>query len=399
MVEYIISASESGQHVIKYCKHLYPKAQNGFLHKMLRKKNITVNGKKADGAAILSEGDYVRFYLSDDVLAEIAGDAKKDISVDRSDVQRSSAGNAGKMIKQDRNENFFNPERFKGRILYEDENLILFDKPAGMLSQKADRNDNSANEYLLTYLESKGQLPIGFVPSVCNRLDRNTSGILLFAKSHGAAKELSQLLRDRTFGKYYLAVVLGEVNKPFRLTGFLEKDKKNNQVSVKEVYKQELSDADMENVTTRTDAVRFVEGQADRKKEKDKASSICTDVIPILTNGSVSIVRVHLLTGKTHQIRAHMASVGHPLIGDPKYGNSRREKTIYTEFSVGAKDIPKRQLLHSQSVVFPKAVGTEGELKALASLSGKAFYTQLPEDMDTFLSAVGITDRSFVISL
>ena len=366
MVEYIVSASESGQHVIRFCKHLYPKAQNGFLHKMLRKKNITVNGKKADGAKVLSEGDRVRFYLSDEVLSSISKETSISMVADIS-----------------------------SHIIYEDDHLILFNKPAGMLSQKAKPSDISANEYLLSYLESGQELPVGFVPSVCNRLDRNTSGILLFAKSHGGAKQLAELLRDRTFGKYYLAVVAGKVEKPFRLTGMLEKDRKTNQVTVKQVYMQELTD-EISRFGTVSEENEEKQSKTDERKQ-DKM--ICTLVWPVQTNGYVSLVRVHLLTGKTHQIRAHLASVGHPLIGDPKYGDPRKEKAILAEFSVKGKDIPKRQLLHSQRVTFPKMTDAEGTKGALAALSEKTFYTKLPEDMDHFLNAVGITDRSFLAAI
>ncbi|MCR5338475.1 MAG: RluA family pseudouridine synthase [Lachnospiraceae bacterium] len=376
---------------------------------MLRKKNITVNGKKADGAAILSKGDQVRFYLSDEVLSSISKDdsSSKDERGTGSEAKNKRQSGTGTDNKNTKEEKKYD---IAEHILYEDDHLILFDKPAGMLSQKAKPDDISANEYLLSYLESKQEMPVGFVPSVCNRLDRNTSGILLFAKSHGAAKQLAELLRDRTFGKYYLAVIAGKVEKPFRLTGMLAKDRKTNQVSVKEVYKQELTNeiSRFETDADETGEKYEKSDKADTKQEKtNKAGKderkpdkmICTEVWPVQSNGYVSLVRVHLLTGKTHQIRAHLASVGHPLIGDPKYGNPQKEKAVYAEFSVNGKDIPKRQLLHSQRVTFPKMPNTEGAKGALAPLSDKTFYTQLPEDMDNFLQAVGITDRSFLAAI
>ena len=168
MVEYIVSASESGQHVIRFCKHLYPKAQNGFLHKMLRKKNITVNGKKADGAKVLSEGDQVRFYLSDEVLSSISKETSISMVADIS-----------------------------SHIIYEDDHLILFNKPAGMLSQKAKPSDISANEHLLSYLErGDKKVPVMGLPGCVMYAGRTIFDLMLpriAAKDPVTADEIAAL--------------------------------------------------------------------------------------------------------------------------------------------------------------------------------------------------------------
>ena len=205
-------------------------------------------------------------------------------------------------------------------IIYEDEDILIADKPYNMLSQKARENDVSANEYLLGYLIRTHSLQLedfeAFRPSVCNRLDRNTTGLLLMGKSLKGLQTLSEGLRERTIHKYYRAIVAGEVHKSEHLIGYLTKNEKENMVTV-------------------TD------------KQTEDSSRIETAYEPVKVNAGKTLLEIHLITGKTHQIRAHLASIGHPIIGDMKYGDKKVNQENYEEHKV------THQLLHAYRMEFP----------------------------------------------
>ena len=231
-------------------------------------------------------------------------------------------------------------------ILYEDEDILLINKPAGMLSQKARDTDLSLVEYLTDYLMENGSVTEGslrsFKPSVCNRLDRNTSGIVAAGKSLAGSQMLSEVFRDRTVHKYYKCIVYGPVREARTVDGWLLKDPRTNQVKI-------LSRADPE-------------GEAKR---------IVTRYEPLAVTERLTLLKVTLLTGRSHQIRAHLSSMGHPILGDGKYGGGG-------SLELERKYRLKGQLLHSYRLEFPALTGR------FAHLSGKAFEAPLPE---TFLRA------------
>ena len=190
-----------------------------------------------------------------------------------------------------------------------------------MLSQKARPEDVSANEYILSYLLKEGVLTEEemrtFRPSVCNRLDRNTSGILIAGKTLKGLQEMSKALKERTIQKYYRCVVKGEVLKEDYLKGWLVKDERENKVTVSTV-----------------------------KPKTADAAPIETAYRPIWTGGGCTGLEVHLITGRSHQIRAHLASIGHPIIGDVKYGDAGTNEQFRRQCKV------KSQMLHAYRIVF-----------------------------------------------
>lgn len=305
MKEFIVTPADSGQKCIKYCEKILPNAGTGFLHKMLRKKNITLNGKKTDGSERLSDGDVIRFFFSDETFATFAGSKPSNVS------------------------NI--PPLKKENIIYEDEHVLFYNKPVGMLSQKAKPDDISLNEMLLAYLgENEG---VGKA-SICNRLDRNTSGIVICGKTYYGLRTMNEMIAGRDVGKYYHCLVSGLVKEPILLKGYLKKDDKTNKVEI-------------------------------RNNEFDGASYIETEIFPVTSNKNLSLLEVHLITGKTHQIRSHLAHLGHPILGDYKYGDAKANARYKQKYGV------KSQLLHAYRLVFPE--NTE-----LKELSGKEFVAPKP---------------------
>ncbi|MFR1307751.1 MAG: RluA family pseudouridine synthase [Gallintestinimicrobium sp.] len=224
------------------------------------------------------------------------------------------------------------------------------DKPAGVLSQKASVADFSANEWLIGYLLSQKKLTAEalatFHPSVCNRLDRNTSGLLLCGKSLLGTQKLTGLIRNRQIHKYYRLFLLGEVTEKQILNGYLLKDTKKNQVKI-------------------------------LTKPAEGADEIKTGIEPLACLelpgiGTVTYAQAELFTGKTHQIRAHFAWAGHPLLGDPKYGNEAVNRTLKQTYGIG------RQLLHAWQI--RQKDGVSGILPT------GGITCPLPEDFQKLLS-------------
>lgn len=274
---------------------------------MLRKKNIVLNGKKAAGQEILKDRDEIRIYLADDTFAKFA-------SALPSEEKRKPVPEGGRKKKP------------PVRVVYEDEDILVIDKPAGMLSQKAGSGDYSANDLILDYLLDSGKITESelrtFRPSICNRLDRNTSGLLIAGKTIHGLQEMGRMLQDRSMKKFYRTLVSGIVTQPDHLTGYLVKNHKTNQVEI------------------RTD------GSGDY---------IETSYRPVAHFGNGTLLEVHLITGRSHQIRAHLASMGYPVLGDEKYGDRKINRKLYRDTGI------RGQLLCACRMEFPdgKVIETE----------------------------------------
>lgn len=310
MKELKISESDNNQRFDKYLKRVLPEAGTSFIYKMLRKKNITLNDKKADGSEKLNTGDIVKIWFSDETFEKMSGAATSDplyaeLSKAPSDIN----------------------------VVFEDEDMIIINKPAGIKSQKDTQSDISINEMAISYMIANGLSEDSFKhfhPSVCNRLDRNTSGIILFAKNLKTAQVLSEALKERTCKKLYRAIVLGKLDYEQEIDGFLYKDDSTNKVTI-------------------------------TSKEIKDSKPIRTAYRPIKYLGNdLTLLEIHLITGRTHQIRAHLSSIGHPILGDNKYGNT----IINKKYKV------RGQLLHAYSIEFE---------------DGRKFVAEPPKEFNAYL--------------
>lgn len=320
-----ITDKEAEQRFDKYLHRLLPGAGTSFLYKMLRKKNITLNGHKADGNEKIAAGDSVEIFFSEETLHKFMG---KDIP--------KEAGSCGEYVKA--------YQKYAAiKIIYENDHILLADKPAGVLTQKAERTDLSLNEWLIGYLLHSGSIKEQeldlFKPSVCNRLDRNTSGIVLCAKSLKGAHLLGELLQKRTLHKYYQLYVKGKVTKEQLIEGCLVKDEKHNRVLIRPL---------------------------EQENSMSKVSYIKTSYKPLRIYDDKTLLEVELLTGKPHQIRAHLAGIGHPLLGDYKYG----DKAWNDQYKISCH--VKFQLLHAYKVEFPRLESP------FEDISGRTFCADIP---------------------
>ena len=318
MREILISQNEKEQKLLKLLQKYFKGQADSFLYKMLRKKNILLNGKKADGKEILQLGDTVQLYFSEESLGKL-------------------------LQKRESTEKELWTQKWQSAILYEDNHCILFNKPVGLLSENDGSSSFSVNSLLLSYMRTKGELSKeqekSFRPGIANRLDRNTSGIIIFGKSLGGLQAFAKLLQSHDLEKKYYALVYGDFQKTGLQEHFLEKDKGQNKALESERGKRV-------------------------KSAFEKLACVESSV------GPLSLLSVQIFTGKTHQIRTQLSLLSHPIVGDDKYGDTRKNSRL-------RKTMPlSYQLLHAYSLRFPKLP----ESSVLFSLSEKCFFAPLPKE-------------------
>ena len=323
MRELIVKELEAGQRLDKFLHKYLKDAPNSFLYKMMRKKNIVLNGKKVTGSEQIKEGDSIKLFLAEETIEKFMG----------SQVLESSQNTLYHKAYVE----------LKGiQVVSEFEDVLFINKPAGVLSQRAEGNNLSANEWLIGYLLSKNVITDEdlktFKPSICNRLDRNTSGLLVCSKTLLGSQEMAGILKDRSLHKFYRCMVRGTCELEGVYEAYLYKDEKNNKVTV---YN------DFEQVPVGL---------------QDKVKAIKTGIKPIQHCKDYTELEIELFTGKTHQIRAQMEKLGFPLVGDVKYAGKDAEKHKTTG-----------QQLHAYRLLFPEMKGK------LAYLSGKEIICEKPK--------------------
>ncbi|MBR1810520.1 MAG: RluA family pseudouridine synthase [Clostridia bacterium] len=308
MKTFTITANDAGQRLDKFIAKCVPALPKTLMYKYLRTKRIKRNGKKAEFSVKLAAGDVIDMYISDEFFGQI----------------------------QEKKYDFLSAPKSLD-IVYEDENIMILNKKAGVLCHP----DN--NEYVDTlvarvkrYLYEKGKYKPeqenSFVPSLANRIDRNTGGLVLAAKNAEALRVLNQKIKDRELTKLYMCIAIGEMPKTRDLlTAYLRKDSDKNKVFI-------------------------------TNKEAPDSRIIKTEYTVLDYRKGVSLLQINLLTGRTHQIRAHLAHIGHPLLGDGKYGRNEQNKKL------GGY---KKQCLYSYSIRFDFTT----DAGILSYLNGKSFST------------------------
>jgi 23S rRNA pseudouridine955/2504/2580 synthase len=359
MKEFKVSPLNQDQKLIRYLEKILKNAGSGFLYKMLRKKNITLNGKKASGNETLKDGDVVRIFFSDETFEKMTGESVPSDTVlknhapnnvnSRTGLSHKDSGNGCHPKTSDRGyERKYPRAPFPIQVLYENLDLLAVNKPSGVLSQKSDNGKASMNEYLIRYCLDEGRMTEAdlqtFRPSVVNRLDRNTSGILLFGKTMRGLHLGSELVKSHEGQKTYHCIVTGDSSRFKENTlvkGWLQKDEKKNRVR--------YSTRELKDGLYMEEEVRLL-----RKK------------------GPYSLLEVLLHTGRSHQIRSSLSALGCPIVNDRKYGGVSLKPETGNGFSgqksAGKKDesagskIQKHevnhmgQLLHACGLTLPNGV-------------------------------------------
>jgi len=306
-----ITEREENQRLDKFLLKYFNTAPKSFVYKMLRKKRIKYNGKKAEGNEIIKNGDTLQMYLAEETM---------DSFMQEKEIPKA--------------------ERHFG-IVYEDDNLLIVSKPAGLLVHPEKSEDkNTLIDQILYYLYEKGQYDMSkessFTPAVCNRLDRNTGGIVIAGKNLQTVQAVNKAIADRKIKKYYITMVRGEFEEERELYGYHIKDELTNKVKV-------------------------------LKQDFPGAKKIYTKVKPLAVKDNFSLLEIDLITGKSHQIRAHLKSMGYPVIGDRKYGEERINKRFKDKYGLN------NQFLFAYKIAWQEDEGFASYLK------GREFKAVLPD--------------------
>ncbi len=320
MIKLIISGNEKEQRLDRFLKKYLKNASLSYIYKLIR-KDVKINGKRGNIETMLSEGDEISLYIGEEELEKLT--------------------QSKKLIKSKKQFN----------IAYEDENILIVEKPFGLLTHgdSTEKKNHLANQ-VISYLIEKGdyvpRLERTFVPSPVNRLDRNTTGLVLFGKNNKALQTLNKMIRERGYiNKYYLTIVAGNLKKELILKDKMEKDEDKNLVKVLSL-------------------------------DDEEGKIMETIARPLKYSNGYTLVEVELVTGRTHQIRAHLSKAGYPIIGDIKYGRSEINRKIERDFNLTT------QFLHAYRLSF---IGAEEPLEYLV---GKNIKAELPANLEKIKNSI-----------
>lgn len=320
----VIEKNDAGQRLDKFLTKTLKTLPMSLLYKSIRTKKIKVNRKRAEPKTVLLEGDTVELFLRDEFF---------------------------EVVPADRAWMRLTPQL---DIVYEDENILLCDKRPGLIVHSDEDEDrNTLIDHIKAYLYQKGEYDPdaeqSFAPALCNRIDRNTGGIVIAAKTAMALRVMAEKIKHGEIDKRYLCVVHGTLSqKEDVLRGYLKKDAKTNRVSV--FTKKTTDSREVKEIITEYKVLAERDGP----------------------HGALSLCEVHLITGRTHQIRAHFASIGHALLGDGKYGVNRDDRKAGFSY----------QALYSYKLTFDFSTPSE-----LDYLCGKTF--SVSKDNIWFLDELG----------
>jgi 23S rRNA pseudouridine955/2504/2580 synthase len=317
-----VGANEDGQRLDRFLKKYLRAAPLSLIYRLIR-KDVKVDGARVGIDYMLHAGEEIGLYLSDERVTELTGESAAD---KRARLKRGTGAKAKR----------------KFGVAYEDEHILVVSKPYGLLTHgdKVEKKETLVNQ-VTGYLLERGEYDPGaermFTPSPVNRLDRNTSGLVVFGKDSKAIRDFSKMIAETDcVEKYYLTVVSGMLNKPLVLKDRILKDEEKNKVAV-----------------------------LPEQGETGKAAE--THVKPVEQFGRYTLVEVRLVTGRTHQIRAHLAEAGYPVIGDTKYGDPKVNRRTEKEFGLTS------QFLHANRLKVIRGRNT------LEYLSGEEFESPLPK--------------------
>lgn len=298
----IIEENDNNQRLDRFLFKYMNKAPRSFIFRMIRRKNIELNGKKAKPEDIIYTGDEISLFLADATIDKFRDEIKLDLT-DTIDLD----------------------------IIYEDENLAIINKESGILSHGDGKNIvDSFIKYLIDNGEYDPKKEYNFTPSLNNRLDRNTSGILIASKNYNTLQDINKYIRNRSIKRYYLTMVKGEIKSDLIIEDFMSRENKKTIIDSKTGEKE-----------------------------------IKTIIRPLKVKNGFSLIEVELITGRTHQIRAHLNFINHPIIGDAKYGDKETNKFFKEKFKL------KDQFLHSYKLKFTDIKGE------LSCLNNKEFTSDL----------------------
>ena len=299
MKSFTAGTNEEGVRLSRFVESVTKDMPRSMMYKAFRNKRIKVNGKRAEPDTRLHQNDLIELYINDEFFpAGAAAPAKK-------------------------------PPRRQPpvTVIYEDENIAVLYKPAHLLCHSDRTGDANLVDAFAAYLQAKGEYDPHaeqrFAPAICNRLDRGTEGLVIAAKSYAALRDMNAIIRDNQMKKEYLTITVG-TPPAGRHIAWLQHSEKNNKVRI-------------------------------HAREAEGYKQIITEVTPIRQNGPFTLCRIGLITGRTHQIRAHLAYLGHPVLGDIKYGNRKmNERTGLKTQALCAQRltfdrIPQDNILHELS--------------------------------------------------